>query len=216
MKDLSIKVGVIAEQTGALSFMGNANAKMAKMVIDDINASGGLLGRKIDLFLEDGATTDSVASAKATKLVQQDEVDVIFGGIYSSTRQAIKGPAVVEGRNSLHLPRAVRGAGMRPAHLLHRSGTSAADRSAHSLADADDRRKEILPAVGRLHLAARYEQECAPACHSQWRHDRRRGVLSARSHGLCGDGRTYHVQRRGGRLQHDRSTRGRAVLSAAS
>jgi hypothetical protein len=30
--------------------------------------------------------------------VQQDQVDVIFGGIYSSTRQAIKGPAVVEGR----------------------------------------------------------------------------------------------------------------------
>jgi ABC-type branched-subunit amino acid transport system substrate-binding protein len=94
----SIKVGVITDQTGPLSFLGIANANVAKMVINDINAKGGLLGRKIDLYLEDSATTDSVAEAKARKLVQQDQVDVILGGIYSSTRQAIKGPAVVEGR----------------------------------------------------------------------------------------------------------------------
>src|SRR6202011_1907312 len=94
----SIKVGAITDQTGALSFLGIANANVAKMVINDINAKGGLLGRQIDLYLEDSATTDSVAEAKATKLVEQDRVDVIFGGIYSSTRQAIKGPAVVKGK----------------------------------------------------------------------------------------------------------------------
>src|SRR2546428_8760659 len=93
-----IKVGVITDQTGALSFMGIAGANVAKMVIDDVNAEGGILGRRVDLYLEDSATTDSVAATKATKLVQQDQVDVIFGGIYSSTRQAIKGPAVVEGK----------------------------------------------------------------------------------------------------------------------
>jgi len=65
------------------------------MVIDDINANGGLLGRRIDLCLEDSATIDSVAEAKATKLVKLDKVDVILGGIYSSTRQAIKSAAVV-------------------------------------------------------------------------------------------------------------------------
>ena len=94
----SIKVGVIAEQTGALSFMGGANANVAKMVLDDINADGGLLGRQIDLILEDGATTDSVAAAVAAKLVERDKVDLIFGGIYSSTRQAIKGPAEKGGK----------------------------------------------------------------------------------------------------------------------
>jgi branched-chain amino acid transport system substrate-binding protein len=104
-----IKVGVITDQTGALSFMGTANANVAKMVIDDINAKGGLLGRKIELYLEDSATTDSVAEAKATKLVQQDHVDVIFGGIYSSTRQAIKGPAVVEGKKLYIYPEQYEG-----------------------------------------------------------------------------------------------------------
>src|SRR2546423_4609057 len=101
-----IKVGVITDQTGPLSFMGIANANVAKMVIDDINAKGGLLGRQVDLYLEDSATTDSVAEAAATKLVEQDRVDVIFGGIYSSTRQAIKGPTVVKGKKLYKIGRA--------------------------------------------------------------------------------------------------------------
>ena len=105
----SIKVGVITDQTGPLSFMGIANANVAKMLIKDINAKGGLLGRQIDLYLEDSATTDSVAEAKATKLVQQDQVDVIFGGIYSSTRQAIKGSAVVNGKKLYIYPEQYEG-----------------------------------------------------------------------------------------------------------
>ena len=95
--DRPIKVGVIADQTGPLSFVGLANANVARMVIGDINAKGGLLGRQLQLHLEDGATDDATAAAAATKLVQEDHVDVILGGIYSSTRQAIKGPAVVAG-----------------------------------------------------------------------------------------------------------------------
>jgi branched-chain amino acid transport system substrate-binding protein len=106
----AIKVGVIADQTGPLSFVGIANANVARMVIDDLNARGGLLGRQIELFLEDSATIDSVAEAKATKLVQHDDVDVIFGGIYSSTRQAIKGPAVVEGKTLYIYPEQYEGA----------------------------------------------------------------------------------------------------------
>jgi branched-chain amino acid transport system substrate-binding protein len=109
MTESSIKVGMIAELTGALSFMGLANANVAKMVIADINAKGGLLGRRVELLLEDGATTDSVAAAKATKLVQQDKVDVIFGGIFSSTRQAIKEPAVVAGKTLYIYPEKYEG-----------------------------------------------------------------------------------------------------------
>lgn len=104
-----IKVGVLTDQTGPLSFMGIANANVAKMVIDDINAHGGLLGRQIELYVEDSATTDSVGEAKAAKLVQQDQVDVIFGGIYSSMRQAIKGPAVVEGKTLYIYPEQYEG-----------------------------------------------------------------------------------------------------------
>jgi ABC-type branched-subunit amino acid transport system substrate-binding protein len=107
--DGPIKVGLIAEQTGPLSFVGAANANVARMVIGDINARGGLLGREIELHLEDGATDDAVAAAAATKLVEQDRVDVILGGIYSSTRQAIKGPAVVDGRTLYIYPEQYEG-----------------------------------------------------------------------------------------------------------
>ena len=104
-----ITVGVITDQTGALSFMGTANANVAAMVIDDINAAGGLLGRRVELVLEDSETIDSVAEAKAAKLVREDRVDVILGGIYSSTRQAIKGPAVEEGRTLYIYPEQYEG-----------------------------------------------------------------------------------------------------------
>jgi len=109
MRDPAIKVGVIADQTGPLSFVGIANANVARMVTDDINAQGGLLGRRLELFVEDSATIDSVAEAKATKLVQHDGVDVLFGGIYSSTRQAIKGPAVVKGKKLYIYPEQYEG-----------------------------------------------------------------------------------------------------------
>jgi ABC-type branched-subunit amino acid transport system substrate-binding protein len=104
-----IKVGLIADLTGPLSFVGRANANVASMVVDDIDAEGGLLGRRLELCLEDGATDDAVAAAKAAKLVEQDEVDVIFGGIYSSTRQAIKGPAVTEGKTLYIYPEQYEG-----------------------------------------------------------------------------------------------------------
>src|SRR3982751_2155707 len=95
-RDRTARVGLITDQTGALSFMGIANANVARMVVDDINARGGLLGRQLELHLEDSATEDSAAEAAAAKLVLEEHVDVILGGIYSSARQAIKGPAVVE------------------------------------------------------------------------------------------------------------------------
>jgi ABC-type branched-subunit amino acid transport system substrate-binding protein len=92
----SIKIGVIADQTGPLSPMGCAQANVATLVVDEINASGGVLGRQLELILEDSATDDARAAAKASKLVRDDQVDVLLGGIFSSTRQAIKGPAVEE------------------------------------------------------------------------------------------------------------------------
>jgi len=105
----AIKVGVVTDITGPLSFLGIANANVAKMVINDINAAGGLLGRQLALHIEDSETTDSAAGAKARKLIQQDKVDVILGGIYSSSRLAIKGPAVVEGKTLYIYPEQYEG-----------------------------------------------------------------------------------------------------------
>jgi branched-chain amino acid transport system substrate-binding protein len=103
------RVGIITDQTGPLSFMGIANANTATMVVDDINRGGGLLGRPIELFIEDSATDDETAAAVAAKLVDDMRVDVVLGGIYSSTRQAIKGPVVEESRTLYIYPEQYEG-----------------------------------------------------------------------------------------------------------
>jgi branched-chain amino acid transport system substrate-binding protein len=108
MRD-EIKIGVIADQTGALSVFGSGQANVATMVVDEINQSGGLLGRHVELLIEDSATDDAQAATVATKLVQDDHVDVLLGGIFSSTRQAIKGPAVVEGETLYIYPEQYEG-----------------------------------------------------------------------------------------------------------
>ena len=105
----AIKIGVIADQTGALSVMGAGQANVATLVVDEINASGGLLGHRVELLIEDSATDDAQAAVAATRLVEDDHVDVLLGGIFSSTRQAIKGPAVEEGETLYIYPEQYEG-----------------------------------------------------------------------------------------------------------
>jgi len=104
-----IKVGVITDLTGPLSFMGVANANVADMVVSDLNAAGGLLGRQLRLVVEDSATDDAAAAGAATRMVDDHDVDVVLGGIYSSTRQAIKGPVVERGRKLYIYPEQYEG-----------------------------------------------------------------------------------------------------------
>lgn len=92
-----IKVGVVTDLTGPVWFCGVANSNVARMVIGDINARGGLLGRPLELFVEDSASSDQRAEEKARQLIERDGVDVLLGGILSSARQAIK-KVVVESR----------------------------------------------------------------------------------------------------------------------
>jgi branched-chain amino acid transport system substrate-binding protein len=104
-----ITLGVVADLTGPMSFMGIADANVARMVVDEINSAGGLLGQHIELHIEDSETTEEAAEAAAARLVQEVQVDVIFGGILSSTRQAIKAAAVTEGRTLYIYPEQYEG-----------------------------------------------------------------------------------------------------------
>lgn len=93
----TIKIGVIADQTGPLAPLGGAQANTATLVVDEINASGGVLGRPVELLLKDSASDDEQAAISAADLVEHQHVRVLLGGIFSSTRQAIKSAAVVDG-----------------------------------------------------------------------------------------------------------------------
>ncbi len=106
---MAIKVGAVCDLTGPMSFMGIADANVAKMVVDDINAAGGLLGQQIELHVIDSETTDEAAEAAARKLVTEEDVDLVVGGILSSTRQAIKAAAVTEGETLYIYPEQYEG-----------------------------------------------------------------------------------------------------------
>jgi ABC-type branched-subunit amino acid transport system substrate-binding protein len=104
-----IKVGIATDLTGPIGFAGKANANVATMVVNDINAKGGVLGRSLQLFIEDTASNESVAVNNVRKLTQRDRVDVIFGGITSSMRNAIKDVIVTRGRTLYIYPQLYEG-----------------------------------------------------------------------------------------------------------
>ena len=200
-------MGVIADQTGPLSFVGLANANVARMVIGDINAKGGLLGRQSSCASRTARPDDAVAAAKAAKLVEQDRVDVIFGGIYSSTRQAIKGPAVVKGKTLYIYPEQYEGQECDP--LIFCTGPVPA--------------QQVDPFIPWLMQQTGAKKFYLPSADYIWPHTMNAKVrqvvtanggaivgeeyFPARSHGLPRDRRADHGERRGGRLQHDRSSR---------
>jgi ABC-type branched-subunit amino acid transport system substrate-binding protein len=104
-----IKIGIATDLTGAIGMAGHANANVAKMVIQDINDAGGVLGRPIELHIEDTASNESVAVANVRKLIQRDKVDVVLGGITSSMRNAIKDVIVTRGKTLYIYPQLYEG-----------------------------------------------------------------------------------------------------------
>jgi ABC-type branched-subunit amino acid transport system substrate-binding protein len=104
-----IKVGIATDLTGAIGYAGNANANVARMVTKDINDAGGILGRPLELYIEDTASNEAVAVANVRKLIQRDKVDVVLGGITSSMRNAIKDVIVTRGKTLYIYPQLYEG-----------------------------------------------------------------------------------------------------------
>ena len=77
--DPPIKIGAVVSSTGPASFLGDPQQKTLEMDVQRINASGGVLGRKLELVLYDDASDANKANAFARRLVMQDEVDAIIG-----------------------------------------------------------------------------------------------------------------------------------------
>ena len=85
----TVKVGVLQSLSGtmAISEVTVKNAEM--MAIDEINAAGGVMGKKIDPVVEDGASDPAVFAQKAGKLLESDAVSTVFGGWTSASRKAM-------------------------------------------------------------------------------------------------------------------------------
>lgn len=84
-----VKVGVLQSLSGTMAISEVTVKNATVLAIDEVNASGGVLGRKIVPVIEDGASDPAVFAQKAQKLIQEDKVVTVFGGWTSASRKAM-------------------------------------------------------------------------------------------------------------------------------
>jgi branched-chain amino acid transport system substrate-binding protein len=84
-----LRLGVLTPLTGAGGFDGPRMLKAIQAVADEVNAAGGVLGRKIELVVEDGQTNPEAAVRAARKLIDVDKVPVIMGTWASAVTTAV-------------------------------------------------------------------------------------------------------------------------------
>jgi branched-chain amino acid transport system substrate-binding protein len=91
----AIKIGVTQPLTGAVAASGNYVANGARIAEEVINRQGGVLGRKIQLIIEDNKSNPKEAVATAEKLIVRDKVPVMMGA-WSSTYTLAIMPKLIE------------------------------------------------------------------------------------------------------------------------
>ncbi|MCB1363689.1 MAG: ABC transporter substrate-binding protein [Rhodobacteraceae bacterium] len=84
-----IKIGSSLSQTGPASFLGDPEAKTLTMLVDELNAAGGINGEKIELVMYDDAADANKARTFATRMVEDDEVVAVIGGSTTGTTMAM-------------------------------------------------------------------------------------------------------------------------------
>ncbi len=104
-----IKMGIATDITGAIAPGGNSNWQTAQFAVKQINDAGGILGRPVELILEDTASDPGTAVGNVRRLIQQAQVDVVLGGITSAMREAIKNPIVRRGKTLYIYPQLYEG-----------------------------------------------------------------------------------------------------------
>src|SRR6516162_3175867 len=77
-EDRPIKIGMSMPQTGGLAGGGKASLLGIEIWRDDVNAKGGLLGRKVELVVYDDKSSSSETPAIYSKLIDVDKVDLLF------------------------------------------------------------------------------------------------------------------------------------------
>src|SRR6185295_14183847 len=87
--DGEVTVGQLHSATGTMAISETGSIQAERLAIDQINASGGVLGRKIKIVQEDGASDWPTFAEKAKKLLVQDHVTSVFGCWTSASRKAV-------------------------------------------------------------------------------------------------------------------------------
>jgi len=89
LADEPIRIGAIFSVTGPASFLGEPERNTAKMLEEDINKSGGLLGRKVEIIVYDDETDATKAVTALDRLIKKDKVVAVIGPSTSGNTLAI-------------------------------------------------------------------------------------------------------------------------------
>jgi urea transport system substrate-binding protein len=98
-----VKVGILHSLTGTIAIAEASVVDAEKLAIEEINAKGGVMGRKIEPIIEDGASDWPTFAEKARKLLERDKVACIFGCYTSASRKAVL-PVVEKSKGLLYYP----------------------------------------------------------------------------------------------------------------
>ena len=84
-----IRIGAVLSVTGPASFLGDPEEKTLKMYVEEINAKGGIKGRKLQLVTYDDGGDANKARTFATRLVEEDKIVAMVGGSTTGTTMAM-------------------------------------------------------------------------------------------------------------------------------
>jgi urea transport system substrate-binding protein len=85
----TIKVGILHSLSGTMAISERSLVDATQLAIEEINKTGGVLGKQIEAIVEDGASDWPTFAEKAKKLIDQDKVVVVFGCWTSASRKAV-------------------------------------------------------------------------------------------------------------------------------
>nr|WP_054635961.1 urea ABC transporter substrate-binding protein [Thalassobacillus sp. C254] len=103
VEDDQIPVGILHSLSGTMAMSETSLRDAELLAIEEINEAGGVLGKELVPIIEDGASDWPTFSERTAKLLQQDEVPIIFGGWTSASRKAML-PVVEENDGLLFYP----------------------------------------------------------------------------------------------------------------
>lgn len=86
----TIKLGSVLDTSGIFDAYGKPMDMAMRLAVDEINADGGLLGKKVEAVAYDTQSDMALYTQYGKQLTRQDKVDVVHGGILSASREAIR------------------------------------------------------------------------------------------------------------------------------
>ena len=85
----TIKLGLVAAMSGQSAKSGEAIVRGLSVAVDEINAKGGVLGKKVELVVRDDESNPAKGVVAARELVQREKVAALFGGLDTPVSMAI-------------------------------------------------------------------------------------------------------------------------------